>query len=160
MTAKWKRGETVVLEEHFANHCPNALALVLRTYMTKVKERANISNKKRKADSLLGGQTTMKDFHDSTELPEGRIDRINRALVKFFVACGVSFRIVEHPFFIDFIKELNAAYNLPLRDYLSGRLLERELTNVNENIRSDLSRQSNLTLGKYNLQFNFFILFI
>ena len=96
----------------------------------------------------MDGQTTMKDFHDSTELPEGRINRINHALIKFFVACGVSFRIVEHSFFIDFIKELNAAYNLPSRDYLSGRLLERELTNVNENIQSDLSKQNNLTLGK------------
>ena len=64
------------------------------------------------------------------------------------MACEVSFRIVEHPFFIDFIKELNAAYNLPSQDYLSGRLFKRELTNVNENIRSDLSKQNNLTLGK------------
>ncbi|GET00819.1 hypothetical protein GLOIN_2v1792352 [Rhizophagus clarus] len=39
------------------------------------------------------------------------------ALVKFFVACGVSFRIIEHPFFIDFVKELNTAYNLTL-EYL------------------------------------------
>lgn len=141
----WKRGETPALEEHLANHCTNAPAPVLREYMAKIKDRGTISNKKRKLDN---GQATMKDFHDSTDLPEGRINRINRALIKFFVACGVSFRIVEHPFFIDFIKELNAGYNLPARDYLSKRLLEKELCCVNECIRTDLENQKNLTLGK------------
>ena len=71
--AKWKRGETVVLEEHLANHCPNAPVLVLRSYMAKLKDRVNISNKKRKVDAFSDGQTIMKDFHDSTaKLPEGR----------------------------------------------------------------------------------------
>ena len=143
----WRRGETPVLEEHLANHCSNAPALVLREYLTKVSQRETVSkNKKRKIND--DGQTTIKDFHDSTELPEGRINRINRALTKFFVACGISYRIVEHPFFIDFIKELNAGYNLPTRDYLSNRFLENELCRVNDNIRGDLEKQKNLTLGK------------
>lgn len=104
-------------------------------------ERETVSSKKKRKFND-DGQTTLKDFHDSTaELPEGRINRINRALTKFFVACGVSFRIVEHPFFIDFIKELNAGYDLPSRDYLSTR-------RVNNNIRIDLENQKNLTLGK------------
>ncbi|GBB92200.1 hypothetical protein RclHR1_19800002 [Rhizophagus clarus] len=102
-----------ILKEHLANHCLNAPALVLHTYMVKIRERINTSNKKKKADTLSGGQTTMKDFYDSTEFLEGQKNQINRALIKFFVACGVSFRIVEHLFFVDFVKELNAAYNLP-----------------------------------------------
>ena len=89
------------------------------------------------------------DFHDSSELPESRTNRINRALVKFFVSCGVSFRIVEHPFFIDFLKELNGGYNPPTREYLSSRLLESELYNVNTKMNDDITNQSNLTLGKY-----------
>ena len=113
--ATWKRGETLALEEHLANHCQHAPALILREYMKKVMERRNhTSNKKRKLNTLSEGQTTMNDFHDSSELPEGRINQINRALIRFFVACGVAFRIVEHPFFIDFVKELNAGYNLPI----------------------------------------------
>ncbi|GET00779.1 hypothetical protein GLOIN_2v1774631 [Rhizophagus clarus] len=69
-----------VLEEHLTNYCSNAPTLILRTYMAKVRERVNISNKKRKADTLS-----------------------------------------------NFVKELNATYNLPSQDYLS---LEEELTDL------------------------------
>ena len=144
-SSKWSRGEIPVLEEHLASHCSNVPTLVIREYMAKVGARINISNKKRKSET---GQTNITDFHDSSELPESRTNRINRALVKFFVCCGVSFRIVEHPFFIDFLKELNGGYNPPTREYLSSRLLESELCNVNTKMNDDITNQSNLTLGK------------
>ncbi|PKC75618.1 hypothetical protein RhiirA1_436091 [Rhizophagus irregularis] len=103
----WSRGEVSKLEEHLSNHCPDAPAAVVRRYMTKVMERQDKSksSKKRKYSE---GQSNMDDYHDSTELNEQRCTRINRALVKFFIACGIAFRVVEHPFFINFIKELNA----------------------------------------------------
>ncbi len=145
-SSKWNRGETPVLEEHLASHCFNVPTIVIREYMAKVGARINTSNKKRKPET---GQMNITDFHDSSELPESRTNRINRALVKFFVFCGVSFRIVEHPFFIDFLKELNGGYNPPTREYLSSRLLESELCNVNTKMNDDITNQSNLTLGKY-----------
>jgi hypothetical protein len=141
----WKRGEVPTLEEYLASHCQNVPLFVLREYITKIQNREKISNKKRK---LSEGQKTLNDFHDSVEIPEGRINRINRALIKFFVACGIAYRVVEHPFFIDFISELNAGYILPTREYLSGRLLENELCRVNSKIDEDLENQTNLTLGK------------
>ena len=147
-SSKWSRGETPVLEEHLASHCSNAPALVIREYMQKVAMRSNTSSKKRKPD-VRTGQTNITDFHDSAELPESRTNRIHRALLKFFVCCGISFRIVEHPFFIDFLKELNGGYNPPTREYLSTRLLESELCNVNLKMEEDIMNQSNLTLGKY-----------
>ncbi|GBC25431.2 ribonuclease H-like domain-containing protein [Rhizophagus irregularis DAOM 181602=DAOM 197198] len=142
----WKHGKTPILEEHLANHCSNVPQLILREYMEKVKNRENTSNKKRKVDKSVIGQTTITAFHDSTNLPEARINRINCALVKFFIYCGIAYRIVEHPFFIDFLKELNADYDLPTREYLSGRLLETELCNVNEKMNEDIMNQHNLTL--------------
>ncbi|GES80503.1 ribonuclease H-like domain-containing protein [Rhizophagus clarus] len=81
-SAKWKRGEMPILKEHLANHCLNAPALVLHTYMVKIRERINTSNKKKKADTLSGGQTTMKDFYDSTEFLEGQKNQINRRLLE------------------------------------------------------------------------------
>ncbi|GBB92851.1 hypothetical protein RclHR1_20670001 [Rhizophagus clarus] len=89
----------------------------------------------------------MTAFYDSTNLPDARINRINCALVKFFVYCGIAFRIVEHPFFIDFLKELNADYNPSIREYLSSHLLETELCNVNEKMNEDIMNQRNLTLA-------------
>ena len=96
----------------------------------------------------------MDDYHDSTELCDSRIIRINRALVKFFVACGISFRIVEHPFFVNLTKELNAGYDSPTREYLSGQLLECELAQVNSNIKSEIENGSHLTLGLLNYYVN------
>ncbi|PKC11809.1 hypothetical protein RhiirA5_497425 [Rhizophagus irregularis] len=79
------------------------------------------SSKKRKYSE---GQSNIDDYHDSIELNKQRCIRINRALVKFFIVCEIAFRIVEHPFFINFIKELNARYNTPTREVLVNQLLE------------------------------------
>jgi hypothetical protein len=144
----WKHGEIPILEEHLASHCSNVPQLVLCKYMEKIRSWENTSNKKRKFDKSVVGQTTMTAFHNSTNLPEVRINQINRAFVKFFVCCKISYRIMEHPFFIDLLKELNASYNPSTREYLSGRLLETELCNVNEKMNEDIMNQHNLTLGK------------
>ncbi|GET56591.1 hypothetical protein RIR_jg15963.t2 [Rhizophagus irregularis DAOM 181602=DAOM 197198] len=81
-------GRTLLKEitlEHLANYCSEAPALTVRKYLTKVLEREDKINKKRK---IVGNnQLTMTDYHDSTKIPDARITRINRALAKFFVAC-------------------------------------------------------------------------
>jgi len=81
--------------------------------------------------------------------------RINRALIKFFVACGISFRIVEHPFFINFVKELNAGYEPPTREFLAGQLLKRELTQINSKVKSEIEKENNLTLGLLNYLYQY-----
>src|SRR3954454_13124817 len=55
----WLRGEVLKLEEHLSNHCPDALAAVVRRYMTKVMEwqDKSKSSKKRKNSE---GQTQAK----------------------------------------------------------------------------------------------------
>jgi hypothetical protein len=144
----WNRGEISKLEEHLSNHCQRAPANVVRKYMTKVLERQDKStNKKRKLSS--GGQQSIYDYHDSTDLPESKITRINRALVKYFVACGISFRIVEHPFFINLLKELNGGYDPPTREILAGQMLERELAHVNNHVKSEIEKETNLTIGLF-----------
>src|SRR5215470_1128764 len=145
----WSRGDISKLEEHLTNHCSEAPASVVRNYLSKVLEREDKVSKKRK---LIGNnQLTMTNYHDSTKISNARITRINRALAKFFVACGISFRIVEHPFFVNFVKELNSAYELPTREYLSDQLLERELSLVNSNVTAIIEKGNNLTLGLLNI---------
>lgn len=140
----WTRGELTKLEEHLANHCPEAPGDVVRKYLTKVLEREDKTSRKRKIND---NQSTMNDFHDSNKISNARVTRINRALTKFVIACGISFRVVEHPFFINFVKELNAAYDPPTREYLADNLLERELATVNSHLNSIIETESNLTLG-------------
>ena len=94
--------------------------------MYKILERQDKSNKKRKLS--CDGQQMIDNYYDLADLPESRITRINRALIKFFVACEITFRIIKHLFFINLLKELNGRYDLPLRKILAGQMLERELT--------------------------------
>jgi hypothetical protein len=143
----WKRGELSKLEEHLSNHCKRAPADIVRKYMYKILERQDKSNKKRKLS--CDGQQTIDNYHDSADLPESRITRINRALIKFFVACGIAFRIVEHPFFINLLKELNGGYDPPSREILAGQMLERELAQVNNNVKLEIEKETNLTIGLF-----------
>ena len=57
------------------------------------------------------------------------------------------FRVVELPFFIDLLKELNLVYNLPSRDILSNYLLESKLGYVNSKVLKELDFTNNLTIG-------------
>ena len=150
----WTRGEVSKLEEHLANHCSEAPGSIVRKYLARLLEREDKGSKKRKF--VESDQTNMKNFLDSTKIPDSRITRINRALAKFFIACGISFRVVEHPFFINFVKELNAGYDLPTREYLSDHLLERELATVNSNANNVIENENNLTLGLLILNMFFF----
>ncbi|CAJ0837947.1 13555_t:CDS:2, partial [Entrophospora sp. SA101] len=145
-TSKWTRGEVAKLEEHLANHCSKAPATIVRKYLSIVLERKDKAPiKKKKVENSQ--QTIITNYHDSIELPNSRITSINRALAKFFITCGISFRIVEHPFFINFAKELNAGYEPPSREILSGQLLERELSQVNSKVKSEIEKETNLTLA-------------
>ncbi len=141
----WTRGDIPKLEQHLSNHCPEAPGNVVRKYMTKIIERNDKPSKKRKI-----GQQTIDSYHDYAELPGSRITRINRALVKFFIACGISFRIVEHPFFVNLMRELNGGYNPPSREVLANQLLERELAQVQSKVKSELEKETDLTLGLLN----------
>ena len=139
----YSRGDVSTLQGHIANHCPSAPPHLIRKYQKIFEEKAD-NSKKRK----FSNQTSLHDYHDTDEpLPQGRIDRINRALLKFFVCCGISFRVVESPFFIDFINELNVAYDPPSRELLANRLFEDELGDINSKIRKELQISDNLTLG-------------
>jgi hypothetical protein len=99
----------------------------------------------------------MDDYHDSTDLPDAKITRINCALIKFFVSCGISFRIVEHPFFINFIKELNGGYDPLTREMLAVQMLERELVQVNNKVKKEIESKTNLTIGLWQYSLFYFI---
>ena len=64
------------------------------------------------------------------------------------MCAGIPFHIIENPFFVDFLNELNPAYKTPTREYLSNRLMKEELAKVNYKINEELKNSSNLTLGK------------
>lgn len=142
---KYTRGEISSLQGHLANHCMEAPIILVRKYQALLEDNQTKHDKRRKGPE---GQIYLDEYHDTARpLPQGRVDRINRALIKFFVCCGVPFRVVESPFFNDLLKELNSAYNLPSRDVLTNRLLESELGYVNSRVSKELDSMDNLTIG-------------
>lgn len=142
------RGESAKMEGHIANHCKKAPGYIVREYLGKTSSASeDVQGKKRKAES---SQTILEQsFRKVEELSSGYINQINRALVKFFVCCGVSFQIVESPFFIELLKMLNPSYKPPSRELLSERLMEEELSKINYKVSEELKDEYNLTLCKF-----------
>jgi hypothetical protein len=78
-----------------------------------------------------------------------RILKINQAMVRFFVCCGIPFCVADSPFFIDFIKSISYNYEPPKRTTLSGHLLDSEIADVTLKMEEEIRHSKNLTLGKY-----------
>ncbi|CAG8742577.1 4144_t:CDS:2, partial [Gigaspora margarita] len=102
----------------------------------------NESNKKRKSIT----QEKLDQYISITELDQQKIKRIHIAWARAFAICGISWYIVENPFFIEALKETNLSYKPPTRQYLSDHLLEQQLAIINQKTSNILQQYSNLTL--------------
>jgi hypothetical protein len=63
------------------------------------------------------------------------------------VCCGIPFSIVSNPFFIDFVKSLCPAYELPNRITFAGSWINQELATVTTIIYDETQSLTNITLG-------------
>lgn len=153
------RGESSKMLGHIANHYKEASDLVVREYLKKFfeteTETRTSQNKKQKATVFGNIQSILKQsFRKVEELTSGYVNQINKALIRFFVYCDVSFRIVKSPFFVELLKLLNLSYMPPSRELLTGRLMEEELSKVNFKVAEELKNENNLILDKF-----FFLIF-
>ncbi|PKC64103.1 hypothetical protein RhiirA1_396321 [Rhizophagus irregularis] len=86
-------------------------------------------SKKRKSNDR--SQTHIDDHYENFPTPLGKEDQINKALAKMFVCCNLPFALIEHPFFIKFVKTLRATYNLPSHWILTETLIIQEISKIN-----------------------------
>jgi hypothetical protein len=154
----WYKGSPEECENHLANFCQKVPTDARDLFLNRLAARAINNNSqeppktKRKLNDhsaqpqAAKNQTKVVDFIESTRLTEGRINEINRALVKAFVVCGIPWQTIENPFFIEFLKTLRPGYTPPSKDTLSGRLLAQESAVVNQQVIKKLENQENLTL--------------
>jgi hypothetical protein len=154
----WKKGSPQDLEAHFANDCSKVPANTRQFFLNRLAEKAegnitNLTAKRVKKRKLNNGttQTKISDFHESTILSEDRIHEIDRACVRAFVVCGIAWRVIENPFFIEFLKTLRPGYTPPSKEVLSGKLLSQETAVVNARVVKELKNTTNLTLCKFIL---------
>ncbi|CAG8500028.1 33711_t:CDS:10 [Gigaspora margarita] len=114
----WYKGSSAVLEDHLDN------------LYKKVPPDLQIS-----------------DFIESTKLTPERIKDISRALLKAFIVCEIPFHIIENPFFIELLKTLRSAYELPSKDVFSSRYLAQETAFVYQATIKQLNDSENLTIA-------------
>lgn len=162
----WKNAKAMDLEDHIATQCKKVPAEIKTTFLRILTQRIRDTNNNTTSQSDIQTTTTtttattsnsnkkcriqssVTTFYEPLTIDSAKEIRCTRALTKFFVCCGIPFSIVEHPFFIDFIKSLCPAYNPPNRHYLSTTLINSELAHIQIDIEEDLINEKNLTLGK------------
>jgi hypothetical protein len=103
------------------------------------------SNKKRKSND--SSQTLIDDHYENFPTTLDKEDQINKALAKMFVCCNLPFALIEHPFFVEFIKTLRTTYNLPSRWILSETLIIQEVSRISLKINRIINEESNLTIA-------------
>ncbi|CAG8815685.1 20054_t:CDS:1, partial [Dentiscutata erythropus] len=83
------KGSFQDFEEHLANNCPNVPSDIKQIYLNKVLARF----KNPREESIKNiHQTKIYDFNKSSKLILERTNEINKACVKAFVICDISWR--------------------------------------------------------------------
>jgi hypothetical protein len=146
---KWTRGKPDILEDHLASECIYCSNEVRNEYLEVVASR-KVENSKKKTSKKIKidtKQSPLSDFLESTKLTDARRDSINAALGRFFVTCSIPFSVADHPFFIEFCKQLRPAYDPPCRTTISTNILHSEAATITLQIQRELQAEENITIA-------------
>jgi hypothetical protein len=98
----WKNEIVKKLQVHLASKCENVDVEVKNKFMHYVATRDGIVNE---------NQMKIESNSENEELSEERVALIDCSILKAFVMCAVPFRIIENPYFINALKNLQLNYN-------------------------------------------------
>jgi|ERR1700722_1415728 hypothetical protein len=143
-SSSWSRGKPETLKSHLALYC-SQVPLNIKTEYMEILALGNTSTN-RKTNSN----------NSSAEIDINQKEKIDQALIRFFVCCGIPFSVVDHPYFVDFIKSLCLSYNSPKRTALSTTIFNKEISIVLTKIKEELKYEENLTLGNIFLNIKFY----
>jgi hypothetical protein len=138
----WKRavGKVCEMVDHLALSCQKVSAETRQIFLQEVRDRNTHPPPKKKQKKITAS-------FESIEIENSKVKRINHALTRLFVCCGIPFSIVSNPFFIDFVKSLCPAYELPNRVTFAGSWVNQELATVATIIYDEAQSSTNITLG-------------
>jgi hypothetical protein len=134
----WKNGIVKNLQVHLASKCENVDAETKNKFMHHVATRDGIINE---------DQMEIESDSRKEELSEERVALIDRSILKAFVMCATPFRIIENPYFISVLKNLQPNYNPPSRERLTTDLLSEESIRTEIKVNNYIEKEKNLTLG-------------
>src|SRR6266540_1791702 len=157
----WKFEKSKKLREYLANNCKKCPKDIVLLYVTIVENEIGLENESSLSSSEIeepstkkSKQTTVSNFFEKKKLEKGKINEIDRTMIKTFVMANIPFSIIKNPWFVNLIKTLQPAYDVSSYRILDGTLLQAELARTNIKIENELSREENFTIGKnfYNCQ--------
>src|SRR5205814_8428600 len=120
----WKRAVEKVCEmvDHLALSCQKVSTETRQIFLQEVRDRnTHPPPKKTKKNNGKFRIHRNRKFKSKENKP------CSNAIV---VCCGIPFSIVSNPFFIDFVKSLCPAYELPNRVTFAGSWVNQELATV------------------------------
>ena len=132
----FKQGRPQYLRAHILASCPNADEDAKRAVNQELLDIDSLPPAAKKI--TIRGQKQVDDYYESATIEPSHQKEIEQALVMMFICCGISFRIVESPFFINLLKALNPGFVLPSCELLSGCLLDIKVACVNKMLKEIL----------------------
>jgi Protein of unknown function (DUF 659) len=148
----YPRAKPNVLRAHLANNCKNIPEEWRRHFNYIIVNNLNDIPTDTPLDNELSITPNWKKAKVVVNQPESvntEIDAsmIDEAISLAFIMCGIPFRVISNPFFINALKILNPGYNIPSRKALSGRLLDNDVAKVNKKVNEIIEFTNNITLG-------------
>ncbi|GBC26306.2 ribonuclease H-like domain-containing protein [Rhizophagus irregularis DAOM 181602=DAOM 197198] len=133
----WFKEKPEILKSHLALYCKDVPLYIKTEYMEMLAVGTTFTmNRKQKTDS-----------DSSAELTADRKDKIDQALIRFFICCGIPFSTIGHPYFINFVQSLCFVYGLPKRTTISTTFLNHETAIILNKIKEEPKYEKNLTLA-------------
>ena len=103
-------GRTTIMEKHVIDNCLKVDHSIREAvkYMIETREESfsNSTSTKRKGSQVENDQTTLVNFYENSDLGIERKGVIDVALIKAFVCYGLPWHLIEHPFFVELLKQL------------------------------------------------------
>src|SRR4051812_47149044 len=139
--------EPNMMEAHLALSCHKVPHDVKENFLLIVKIREDnqveVPSKKRK----VGHQQSITKYAELNTIKPFKKQSCDHTVAKFFICCGVAFRLVKYPFFINMIKSLCLGYDPLCASTLSEDFLYEELANIVVDQHIEIKRTKNLMLG-------------
>jgi hypothetical protein len=153
----WKRavGKAYEMVDHLALSCPKVSAETKQFFIEEIRRRSALKSDHEAPNNVdetivkkqKTSQKKIDSMFESKDIEQSKVVRCNRALTRLFVCCGLPFRVVSNPFFVDFVKCLCPGYELPNRVTFAGSWVNQELSNTFTVTMSETYSSRNITLG-------------
>jgi hypothetical protein len=144
----YPRAKPNYLRAHLANNCKNVPEEWRRHFnYILVNNLQDVSTDEPLNESNISLSQKWKVATNQLTVTNMDASTIDEAITLAFIMCGIPFRVIGNPFFMNALKTLNSCYEIPSREILSGRLLDTEVAKVNSKVDKIIEFTNDITIG-------------